>query len=398
MPFTRVNPGDLIQAQNLNQVLGSLNGTAGQGVPITQTSVNDASNYALSVQNLEATNSRAINIVKSDGTLLIRGDATGVSLGSPLNLTAGSIGTAPIADGAITNAKLGPDVARANLLSNGGFEIWQRGNGPFTANVAYSADRWLVNLGGTSTYSITRDTTNVDANSGAALAMTYTHNAATDLQQKLEDLAQLKGRTLSFSVRVRTSTANAVQAGIWDSVNSYRLSSFHTGDGTYQTLSVTAPVAAATSQVIVALRLFASCTLYVDNASLVVGSQAANYVPLHPADDLARCLRYYEVIPAVSEGGYLAVLQCFAATGANGVVRLKTTKAVNPTVTITSVGSFQCQLAGGGNAACTALTTGVSNPNSVTLTATVGSGLVAGNATLMNLSTGAGYITVEANP
>jgi len=333
MPFTRVNPGDLIQAQNLNQVLGSLNGTAGQGVPITQTSVNDASNYALSVQNLEATNSRAINVVKSDGTLLIRGDATGVSLGSPLNLAAGSIGTAPIADGAITNAKLGPDVARANLLSNGGFEIWQRGNGPFTANVAYSADRWLVNLGGTSTYSITRDTTNVDANSGAALAMTYTHNAATDLQQKLEDLAQLKGRTLSFSVRVRTSTANAVQAGIWDSVNSYRLSSFHTGDGTYQTLSVTAPVAAATSQVIVALRLFASCTLYVDNASLVVGSQAANYVPLHPADDLARCLRYYERSFANDSSEIFAGTPGAGATYYNKV-GFKAQKSVMPTITL----------------------------------------------------------------
>ena len=29
---------------------------------------------------------------------------------------------------------------------------------------------------------------------------------------------------------------------------------------------------------------------------LVVGSQPADYVPLHPADDLARCLRYYEIV------------------------------------------------------------------------------------------------------
>jgi hypothetical protein len=29
---------------------------------------------------------------------------------------------------------------------------------------------------------------------------------------------------------------------------------------------------------------------------LVMGSAAADYVPLHPADDLLRCLRYYETL------------------------------------------------------------------------------------------------------
>ena len=44
------------------------------------------------------------------------------------------------------------------------------------------------------------------------------------------------------------------------------------------------------------ISIAAAGTYYVDNAMLVVGSQPADYAPLHPADDLARCLRYYEII------------------------------------------------------------------------------------------------------
>ena len=37
----------------------------------------------------------------------------------------------------VADANLGPDVvARTNKLVNGGFELWQRGNGPYTANGA----------------------------------------------------------------------------------------------------------------------------------------------------------------------------------------------------------------------------------------------------------------------
>src|SRR5262245_43092534 len=40
-------------------------------------------------------------------------------------------------------------------LTNGGFEIWQRGAGPFTASGAYTADRWVLSIT-TGTASVTR--------------------------------------------------------------------------------------------------------------------------------------------------------------------------------------------------------------------------------------------------
>src|SRR5215471_2524979 len=347
MPFTRVNPGDLIQAQNLNQVLGSLNGTAGQGVPITQTSVNDASNYALSVQNLEATNSRAISVVKSDGTLLIRGDATGVSLGSPLNLASGSVqGGTAIAAGSITNDRLGPDVARANLLTNPGFEVWQRGNGAFTANGAWTADRWQLNLAGTSTASVSKSTSTVDTGSAASAQITYTHNAVSPYQQKIEDINQLRGRTISLSIRVNASAANAVRLLISFQTNSgsNTYSTYHTGGSTWQTLTATASVPSNETNVYINVSLEASCTAYLDNAMLIVGSTPADYVPLHPADDLARCLRYYEKhYPEI----FAYVVNAGSACGYG--VPFRAIKPVAPTITKVGtwvVGNSQQPVAG----------------------------------------------------
>ena len=45
--YVRVNPGDPMQAAQLNQVIDSLTGAVGKGVPLAVTAVNDATNYAL---------------------------------------------------------------------------------------------------------------------------------------------------------------------------------------------------------------------------------------------------------------------------------------------------------------------------------------------------------------
>jgi len=246
--------------------------------------------------------------------------------------TAGKgLSVAPTA-GSVTNAMLGPDVARANLLTNGGFEIWQRGNGPFATAGAWSADRWSNSAQAGDSLSISRDTANADgAPSGACAACTFTRGGSgtSTLLNTLvvsTDYAALRGKTVTLSIRVRTSVASAVRAFLQvDSTPA--LGTIHTGDGTYQTLTVSAAVPAGATSVYVGVSLMATCTAYIDNACLVVGSQAVNYVPLHPADDLARCLRYYEVL--------YGELQGYAAAGATAAYGLsfKVPKAVSPTLT-----------------------------------------------------------------
>src|SRR5580765_5299194 len=58
------------------------------------------------------------------------------------------------ANASITNAKLGPDVARASLLVNGGFEQWQRGNVPFTSG--WGPDRWQIAMAGTDAFTVSK--------------------------------------------------------------------------------------------------------------------------------------------------------------------------------------------------------------------------------------------------
>lgn len=379
MAFVRVNPGDPVQSVQIDQLIDCLNGVASKGQPIQLTQLNDATNYAETVQNLEATNSRALNVLKSDGTTLIKADVTGVTLGSPLNLPTNSITSTYIADGTIQNVDLGPSVARANLLVNPGFEIWQRGTGPYTANSVYSADRWLQSLGASSTISVSRSGTGP-----YALQATYTHAATTQIIQKLEDINQLKGTTISFSVDVTTSTANAVRVLVWDATSALGYSGYHTGNGSVQRLSSTLTVSGTATQVQVYLEFGASCTATFDNAMLVSGSQAANYVPLHPADDLARCMRYYE---KMGDGNYFPMFWGYQGAGQTiySPLEFKAKKAIAPTVTIN--GTFNTA-----NASGLALTGTNVDGATFQFTATATGGAWIG-------SSAAGQnITIEANP
>ena len=243
----------------------------------------------------------------------------------------GTIATADLANGAVTNAKLASDTARANLLTNGGFEIWQRGNGPFTSVGARGPDMWTVNPAGTDTLSVSRDTANVDGGSAYCAACTFTlgngAGGSQFYQGNMSDLApSLKGRTVTFSARVKCSTANAVRLGL--NVTPQVYSSYHSGSGQYETLSVTGVCGTSITVAQVNVFFAASCTAYIDNAMLVVGSVPADFAPPHPADDLARCLRYYET-------GTFGIR--YYSGSLYGIVNLpvKAVKAVTPTLTIT---------------------------------------------------------------
>ncbi len=232
---------------------------------------------------------------------------------------------------------------RMNLLTNGGFEIWQRGDGPFTVSSAYTADRWQILLGTASTISISKDTTHADAGSTACAAVTYTHSAASSLRQTIEDYVQLRGRAVSLSVRVRASTANAVRLAVIDSTGT-TYSDYHSGSGQYETLTVTRTIATAATSVQVAVELSATSAAYIDNAMLVVGDSPAPYVPLHPAEEWERCQRYYEV-----HGGAYASLGIWGfRSEANSKWEVYQQFAVRKSVTpiVTKVGTWEVYNAG----------------------------------------------------
>jgi hypothetical protein len=412
--FVDVHSGDPMLATNVQQVIDALKGTPARGVPLAVTAVNDAVNYAETIQNLEATNSRALNVLKSDGSVLIRADVNGVQLGAPITLPAGSLNGTQLADGTVANAKLGPDVARANLLTNGGFEVWQRGNGPFSVTgstaLPVTADRWWSQLIlGAGTVVVTRETSVVDVGSLASAKVVYTAGAgdatACSFQQQVSSAADLvpviRGRTVSFSVRAQTSAAGRIRPFFYDGVTSGGariFGSYNTLSGTWETLSFTFTVAPTATAFFVGVDILlgSTTTFYLDNACLVVGSQPANYVPLHPADELARCLRYYETMLQPTAGEWVTHGQCYSTSAANFTWRYRVQKPLVPTLTVTAPATFNLQPAAGGSVACS-VTASSTSMNSAALTATGASGMAAGNATLL-IGSATSQIAAESNP
>ena len=183
-------------------------------------------------------------------------------------------------------------------------------------------------------------------------------------------------------MRVRTATANAVRIALYFG-SAVFYSSFHPGDGTYRTLTVTATADAA---VVVGPIVYfaASCTAYLDNAMLVVGSVPADYAPLHPADDLARCLRYYEIPVA------LGIPRLSGNNGANNnipyylTIPFRVPKPVSPTITMVGTWTYA-----GGNGAPT-----LNSPSIIGVNA----GIAVNAGVSYDLYPPAGGLTVEANP
>jgi hypothetical protein len=224
--------------------------------------------------------------------------------------------------------------AHRNLLTNGGFEVWQRGAGGFTTTLAYTADRWQMSLGAGSTLTVTQETSTIDSYSTSALKGVFTLSAGTtSLSQKVEDYKALVGRTVSVSLRVRQGAASAIQIQLNDGVG-VTTSTLSATTGSYITITATRTLSASATQFLVNVLFLVSGTHYLDNAMLVIGPAPAPYQPFHPQEDLARCQRYYEVVGDAGGGTVrIASVATAGAQGALAMVPWKATKAVAPTVT-----------------------------------------------------------------
>lgn len=346
----------------------------------------DVQTLALAVDGHDHTSGKGLGLgAGAIGTGLITSAMIADGTIATGDLADGSVATAKLADSAVSNQKLGADAPRLNLLANGGFELWQRGTGPFTTSNAYTADRWLTTIGGTSTMSISRDTANADATGGACAAVSYTHNAASFLSQKVEDL-QLR-RVVAWSMRVRSGTASGVRLQLYHSTSTLiASSSYHTGSGTYQTLSVSGTVPAGATNIYLSVSFEATGTYYLDNSMLVVGSVAADYAPLNPTDDLAFCQRYYEVLGPNATGS-LEISASNASAGSGSPVQTLRYVSKSVTPTITKVGTWN-------TSNCGQPTVNGADLESFYLQTTV---TAAGSFATFN-GTAGNKVTVEANP
>ena len=199
-------------------------------------------------------------------------------------------------------------------------------------------------------------------------------------------------------MRVKCATPSAVRLMLVDS-STNALSAFHSGSGAYETLTATLPVAANATLVYARILLQATCTAYADNATLVVGAVPLEHAPLHPAEDLARCQRYYYEVGGLANYEYVCTGMSFTSTQFAGVLRFPVEMALPPTMTVSAPGDWAVYGPSGSVVPCVTLTYTVQNRRSIGLTGTVAAGLLVGNAIeIFSNNTLAARIKFEANP
>jgi hypothetical protein len=305
----------------------------------------------------------------------------------------------------LRNRQLASDTARLNLLTNGGFEIWQRGNGPFTAGGTFFADRWSIYLAGTDALSVSRVAAAAGLPSQYAAGVTFTlgtggGNSSVNQMLKVADENVFNGKTLSLSVWINSSTNGAARLYLQtDGAGGVVTNSASSVAGT-QVLTVSATVPNNATFVSVGIQFLATATVYIDNAMLVVGSQAADYAPLHPAEDLARCLRYYETISAAAGSAVAAGGQVLSTTLWWGNVPLLAYKAVGtPTVTFSPPATFACVHGAGTQTSLTAIgiMTAADPKRTIAIQGT-SAGLTQGGGSLTAAAGQTATISVESNP
>jgi hypothetical protein len=104
-----------------------------------------------------------------------------------------------------------------NVIINGGFDIWQRGAGPFTSET-YTADRWITQfsgaVGAVSRQAFAPGQTDVPGNPTFFLRFAVsTGDNAARIEQRLEDVTVSSGRTytLSFWAKGTNPSSGAIE-------------------------------------------------------------------------------------------------------------------------------------------------------------------------------------------
>lgn len=168
---------------------------------------------------------------------------------------------------------------KGSQITGGGFESWIAGTS-FTnpADGTTLADSWTLQKGGTSaaTADVAREATIIDKGSYAmkvSISVGGSSNSYLRVKQSIDDYTRLASFTMTFGVRVRSSTANKVRLSITDGVTT-AYSTYHTGSGGFELLEVTLTMSAlgSISELTTKIEITSDFTgdIYVDSAFLYI--------------------------------------------------------------------------------------------------------------------------------
>ena len=196
-----------------------------------------------------------------------------------------------------TQAKTNSLISNPNLLINGTFEVWQRGTEIFTYEGVFSADRWWCEIGA-SQAQISKD------NDGLFISCTKSTPTYMGIVQKLETTEFIKSQTVTLSFMVKSSYEcyGLIRYKNPSGTNTtISRTNKHTGDGTWQLLSVTVNLASINpsniSEIAVKFQseLLSQFSATIKYAKLEIGEIATSLSPRPYAEELAMCQRYYQL-------------------------------------------------------------------------------------------------------
>jgi len=248
-----------------------------------------------------------------------------------------------------------------NLLVNPGFEIWQRGAGPFSPTPGtreFTADEWYFSVGGTGSGSVSQEVTEkYTGTSSLKAVVTYVSNPIGVLQG-FEAYKSLEGSYVTASIWAKSSVAGYPLLTVrdYDGITEGGVNGTHSGSGEWELLTAYKQLRTGLTpySVVVAhsygawvqVMLHATGTYYIDGAVAVAGyfPEGLMYRPPNPAQDMLRCERFYQ---KNDSGASWASLPMFTGITTSGVfnyvsVPFSTVMASVPTVTVSNyaVSSF----------------------------------------------------------
>jgi hypothetical protein len=199
-----------------------------------------------------------------------------------------------------------PPGLRENALVNPSHEIWQRGTA-FDTDVAdgYTSDGWQAVHGGLTRVQVAKDTSTVETGGGEASAQITVSGYTADsfFFQRIENPKHFRSRQVVFAMRVKTNVANKLRLQVATDTE-VGTSAYHSGSGNWELLTATVLLTGPTV-IDCYVRLEGNLVAHVDQAVFCVG-KSATFTPMHPADDLARCQRYYELHGNTNSVGQMA--------------------------------------------------------------------------------------------
>lgn len=312
-----------------------------------------------------------------------------------------------------------------NYVINGGFDIWQRGTSfTTTAAGAFTADRWLANIGAgatvvTSRQDFTPGTAPVSGYEGTyycRVNRTVTGSAGSYFTHKIEDVRTISNKTITVSFWAKASSNMSFTAGeiyFWNvygtggsSATGHPVNNTATNITTaWQRFSYTLAMPNLSGKTIGA-NSYSEFAFYFPTAlstftfdiwgvQVEEGSYATPFRRNAPSiqAELATCQRYYEVV--VPPSGVTGTGFANSGTQVYFSQPFKTSKRDVPTVTYVGTLSGIQALWSGGGLAATAFSSGARTTEGCYIVINVSSGFTTGQAVMFTTSS-AVRITAES--